>query len=627
METQDVIRTSRVENVTLLKGKGKGTRGTLILTATHFIYIDAKKREEIWVLYMMVHSVKRGQPSSKGARLDISCKDFRTLHFIIPKESECIDIHDALTSLALPGSMESLYAFSFQPDFPVVEDGWKIYDAVAEYTRMGLSPAWEISEANKEYKICPTYPSVLAFPSSVSQQTLEESGKFRSKGRLPSLSYMHHNQTSICRCSQPLTGVQSKRSRGDEDLVHGIHTTNPSCETKGTIIVDTRPKVNAIANKAGGKGYENTEGYPDCTLVFHGIQNIHVMRDSLAGLLKACQATESTTFFSLLDGCGWLKHIKGVLDTSLVIVQYILRGHNVIVHCSDGWDRTAQTCSLSQLLLDPYYRTLRGFIVLVEKEWLSFGHKFSDRNAFLSTGSSKEVSPIFLQFLEATWQIAQQFPRAFEFNELFLITLHDCLHSAKFGTFLGNCERVRKENKLPERTTSVWSFILARKEEFTNCLYDMGEPAHQGHLLPDTSPQRISLWTSMYCRWDSELHPRQKLSQSKRAAMETLRLHSELEQNRLVLLQQRVQELQEAKAAGRQALPARVIADFEPMQGVEDCSLCSTPFDFLASKRHCVLCGRVFCFKCLYQSQPLPELLLDKKRACVCTTCHRTRNQ
>jgi len=32
---------------------------------------------------------------------------------------------------------------------------------------------------------------------------------------------------------------------------------------------------------------------------------------------------------------------------------------------SDGWDRTAQTCSLAQMLLDPYYRTIKGFIVLV----------------------------------------------------------------------------------------------------------------------------------------------------------------------------------------------------------------------------------------------------------------------
>ena len=50
-----------------------------------------------------------------------------------------------------------------------------------------------------------------------------------------------------------------------------------------------------------------------------------------------------------------------------------------MVHCSDGWDRTAQLTALAQLLLDPHYRTIAGFAALVEKEWCAFGHLFADR--------------------------------------------------------------------------------------------------------------------------------------------------------------------------------------------------------------------------------------------------------
>lgn len=50
---------------------------------------------------------------------------------------------------------------------------------------------------------------------------------------------------------------------------------------------------------------------------------------------------------------------------------------SVVIHCSDGWDRTSQLTSLAMLMLDSYYRTIKGFEALIEKEWISFGHRFA----------------------------------------------------------------------------------------------------------------------------------------------------------------------------------------------------------------------------------------------------------
>ena len=87
---------------------------------------------------------------------------------------------------------------------------------------------------------------------------------------------------------------------------------------------------------------------------------------------------------------------------------------SVVCHCSDGWDRTSQTVALAQLLLDPYFRTLSGFEVLVEKEWLAMGHKFQDRCALVGK-PTRDYSPIFSQFLDCVWQLQMQYPQAFEF--------------------------------------------------------------------------------------------------------------------------------------------------------------------------------------------------------------------
>ncbi|KAK3854666.1 hypothetical protein Pcinc_038871 [Petrolisthes cinctipes] len=234
------------------------------------------------------------------------------------------------------------------------------------------------------------------------------------------------------------------------------------------------------------------------------------MRASLAKLIETCQlVTPSMSgFLGGLEASGWVKHVRSVLETASFITGAVAGGASVLVHCSDGWDRTSQTCALAQLLLDPYYRTLRGFQILIEKEWLAFGHKFTDRCGHIQ-GDSKEVAPIFTQFIDCVWQLLQILPSAFEFNERYLLILHDHVFSSQFGTFIGNCQKDRVDLRLSERTYSLWGYISSHEREYRNPLYRKDSTADV--LRINLCPQSIRFWRGMYNRFENGVHPREPL--------------------------------------------------------------------------------------------------------------------
>lgn len=264
--------------------------------------------------------------------------------------------------------------------------------------------------------------------------------------------------------------------------------------------------------------------YEACSLEYMNIGNIHTMRESLQKLLEALELPDRKQQRAV-DNSHWKEHLGRILEGAVHIVHSLSAGDPVLVHwcvfcfarvsrfdrgrgSTDGWDRTAQLTCLTSLMLDPHYRTMEGFAVLVEKEWLAFGHKFAQRHGhgtFSAKFKDTQRAPIFLQFIDTVWQLMQQFPTSFEWNERFLTVVLDAVYGNVFGTFLCNTDQERRKlYQVIDQTVSVWSYVLARRSEFVNPLFDerRGQESQAAlKLHPRTSEQQLQVWRGLYCRF------------------------------------------------------------------------------------------------------------------------------
>lgn len=216
----------------------------------------------------------------------------------------------------------------------------------------------------------------------------------RSNALTPESSVVNLNESSA---NSSFVGAEDEGVKPERTTVDNLNESSELTEVdipkvygaqQRNLIVDARPTVNAYAMQAVGLGSEKMDYYPGAEKAYLGIDNIHVMRKSLDTVIEALKDSDITPLppnRQLLARSNWIKHISNILDGVALIARTVGIMHShVLIHCSDGWDRTSQLSALSQILLDPYYRTLEGFIVLVEKDWLSFGHMFRHRSGFLS---------------------------------------------------------------------------------------------------------------------------------------------------------------------------------------------------------------------------------------------------
>ena len=472
---------------------------------------------------------------------------------------------------------------------------------------------WRISEVNRRFQICSTYPKFLAVPYDADDDVLCQSAAFRAKGRLPVLAWRcSKSGVTISRSSQPLVGMLNKRSQGDEKLFECIQNTalsdSDSPDTRKTLyVMDLRPRGNAFANQLTKGGGHESSNYANVKVLFCGIHNIHVVQDAMMKVQEAEKYRSPKMMAALRDdgydsddasdsGSGprpgqlmskvgneplgsrysgaeeakWLQHIRSIIAASLEVVS-IVEDHccPVLVHCSDGWDRTPQVTSLSQVLLDPHYRTYNGFCSLIEKDWVSLGHRFASRASGMRVTSPIPVSgyheedyddtgrpiisgppapdsqsPTFVQWLTCMAQIVDQHTNAFEFNHRLLWLLAEQHCSGKHPSFLCDTDKQRLKDYRVYKSgmTCPWTLLYDEYGEgFINPQYckvdssirdlDMSLRRLNSWILPRLSPQTNH----------AERRKRQELEQERSNLEDVIRQ----QQEEMTKLLQKVRALEE----------------------------------------------------------------------------------
>ncbi|CAH0520007.1 unnamed protein product [Peronospora belbahrii] len=448
-------------------------------------------------------------------KIVIRCKDTQVARLSIADQNEYEKLVECLSFLAFPKSLLDAFCFSYSPTVAPSEE--VRFDIREEYKRIGLlsfPDHLRCIDQSLTYTLCDTYPRYLIVPSGISDIRLKAAAAFRSHQRLPVVCWIHRgNSATIVRSSQPLVGFKSSRNEEDELLVHLLCCSGNKKAPGRYVIMDARSQLAAVGNKALGKGTEISSNYHGAKIIFMNVENIHSVRQSQLALAATFApkrgATEDTSssIYGRIDRSGWLRHVRLVLKASVDLAHTVHNGTSVLTHCSDGWDRTAQMVALAELMLDAYYRTLRGFQVLVEKEWCAFGHQFALRSGHArSDVSNDQRSPVFLLWLDCVWQFIRQYPTECEFNESLLLTLADHVYSCKFSTFMFDCERQRNDIFAKHRVFAIWSEINSQSDRFTN---DMYAPNEQTTVLsPSTLSKNIKLWKGYFCRWDPTVIPR-----------------------------------------------------------------------------------------------------------------------
>ena len=408
------------------------------------------------------------------------------------------------------------------PDTFSVGENAGLYSLDKELSRLGLKKTqeWRVFELHSQNPALPfSYPPRLVVPLSYADADICKLAPLYRENRFPVLCWRHPgNQGALLR-SGSFPRKRVSRSQVDGDYIAAV--CHNSCRQGDKLVLlcerESSELIEANQQSVASQEKMQTFLYPGCILeCSFSPTPLPKLRTHLLRMQTLLNSEVPGDYLTLLQSTRWIREVSKLLQAARLVAEKLeYDGMSVLVSFEAGFDFTTQVVSLAQLLLDPYYRTMDGFQVLIQKEWIWFGHRFQQRNLPLSD-QGREESPVFIQFIDCVWQIMQQFPSVFEFNEDFLhfIILHS--YSARFGDFLCNTVDEYLTLELDKRTLSLWTWLHYHNLEsnkFYNSSYHLSSKKSSQQashtfvcLTPECSLPALRPWTSYYAKYSPSAH-------------------------------------------------------------------------------------------------------------------------
>ncbi|XP_053225358.1 myotubularin-related protein 11 [Podarcis raffonei] len=305
-----------------------------------------------------------------------------------------------------------------------------------ELQRIGAT-GWRVSPVNERFDMSTSLPKYLWVPSWFLDNELKRAFVHFNERRIPRLCWHHPGGSDLLRAASfhPDSDPEKEDMRSVETLMLAGH---PQC-----VIVEVTADLPSP---------------PEIQQSYSKLWNLSLC------LADSFVSSSDEKWLSSLEGTRWLDHVRVCLKkASEVAVLLAERSRSVLLQESDDRDLNCLLASLVQVISDPHARTISGFQSLVQKEWVATGHPFLQRLNLLQK-NDRDESPVFLLFLDCTWQLLQQFPGSFQFTEAYLVALHESSYVPFSNTFLFNCQWERGRRNQNRFLTPLYTPINGWRE-------------------------------------------------------------------------------------------------------------------------------------------------------------------